>query len=263
MHKIICKIWENNKWPTDWVTSEYVPLPKSGDILECGNNRTIALISHASKILLRIIKQRMQATNYREISDLQAGFRQGRGTRDLIVDLTCITQKAREWQIPLFLCFIDYKKAFDTVNHNILWKSLKQLGWPTHYIYILSHLYDFQKCRVRLDVGTSDNFMPGKGVRQGCPQSPDLFSIYTEIIMRTALENYTSGFKIGGRTINHLRYADDTVLIATTADNLQTLINQVNEAGKSFQLRLNVKKNENHEIRYSSTKRESSFPSRQ
>lgn len=185
-----------------------------------------------------------------EISDLQAGFRQNRGTRDLIVDLTSIIQKAREWQIPLYMCFIDYKKAFDTVKHDMLWKALKQLGWPIHYIHLLSDLYDSQNCRVRTAAGTTSYFKPGKGVRQGCPQSPDLFSIYTEIIMRDALEeDNTTGFKIGGRTISHLRYADDTVLIATSADELQTLINQVNQAGKGYNLRLNVKKTKIMRIR--------------
>lgn len=150
--------------------------------------------------------------------------------------------KAREHAIPLFELYLDYSKAFDTVNHGHLWNILEDMGFPPHTIHLISQLYDTQECRVRLNCGLSDWFAPERGVRQGCTNSPDLFNLYTEHVMRTATGKFSSGFNIGGRQISDLRYADDTALLTTSAQEMQLWLNAVNEAGKEYDLQLNVKK---------------------
>ena len=148
-----------------------------------------------------------------ELPDVQAGFRKGRGTRDQIANILWIMEKAREFQKNIYLCFIDYAKAFDCVDHNRLWKILKEMGIPDHLTCLLRNLYADQEATVRTGHGTTDRFQIGKGVCQGCILSPYLFNLYAEYIMRNAgLEETEAGIKIAGRNINNLRYADDTTL---------------------------------------------------
>ena len=130
-----------------------------------------------------------------------------------IANICWIIEKARELQKNIYFCFIDYAKAFDCVDHNKLWKILKQIGIPDHLICLLRNLYADQEAAVRTGHGTTDWFQIGKGVHQGCILSPCLFNFYAEYIMRnTGLEETPAGIKIAGRNINNLRYADDTTL---------------------------------------------------
>ena len=121
-----------------------------------------------------------------EIPDIQAGFRKGRGTRDQIANIRWIIDKAREFQINIYFCFTDYAKAFDCVDHNKLWKILKEMGIPDHLTCLLRNLYAGQEATVRTGHGTIDWFQIGKGVGQGCSLSPCLFNLYAEYIMRNA-----------------------------------------------------------------------------
>ena len=147
----------------------------------------------------------------RELPDVQAGFRKGRGTRDQIANICWIMEKAREFQKNIYFCFTDYAKVFDCVDHNQLWKILREMGIPDHLICLLRNLYAGQEATVRTGHGTTDWFPIGKGGRQGCILLPCLFNFYAEYIMRNAgLEETQAGIKIAGRNINHLRYADDT-----------------------------------------------------
>ena len=147
-----------------------------------------------------------------ELPDVQAGFRKGRGTKDQIADIRWIIEKAREFQKNIY-CFIDYAKAFDYVDHNKLWKVLKEMGIPDHLTCLLRNLYAGQEATVRTGHGTTDSFQIGKGVCQGCILSPCLFNLYAEYIMRNAgLGEAQVGIKIARRNINNLRYADDTTL---------------------------------------------------
>ena len=125
---------------------------------ECSNYRTIALISHASKVMLKILQGRLQQYVNHELPDVQAGFRKGRGTRDQIANICWITEKAREFQKNIYFCFIDYAKAFDCVDHNKLWKVLKVMGIPDHLTCLLRNLYASQEATVRTGHGTTDWF---------------------------------------------------------------------------------------------------------
>ena len=187
--------------------------PKKGNAKECSNSWTVVLISYASKVMLKILQPRLQQYMKWELLHIQARFRKGRGTRDQIANTHWIIEKAREFQKNIYFCFTDYAKAFDYVDHNKLWKILKKMGIPDHLTCPLRNLYAGQEATVRTGHGTTDWFQIRKGVRQGCILSPCLFNFYAEYIMRNAgLEE--AGIKIAGRNINHLRYADDTTLMA-------------------------------------------------
>ena len=235
-------IWKHKHWPNDWLKSVFITIPKKGDATLCKNNRTIALISHTSKVLLYVIVERMRKRLDDELPATQAGFRAGRGTRDQISNIRRIMEKLKERKRQLILCFIDYAKAFDCVDHGLLLSITRDMGFPEHIIHLLHELYRNQCTVVRTVSGESDEFGIGKGVRQGCILSPHLFNLYGEHIMRKALSNMEMGVSIGGRLINELRYADDTSLIAETIQDMNTLLQNLKEESEKCGLYLNVDK---------------------
>ena len=166
LHSICQQIWKTQQWPWDWKRSVFIPIPKKGNPKECSNYHTVALISHASKVMLKIVQARLQQHVNRELPDVQAGFRKGRGTRDQISNIRWIIEKAREFQKNIYCCFIDYAKAFDCVENNKLWKILKEIGIPDHLTCLLRNLYAGQEATVRTGHGTTDWFQIGKGVCQ-------------------------------------------------------------------------------------------------
>ena len=122
LYSICQHIWKTHQWPQDWKRSVFIPIPKKGNAKECSNYHTIALISHASKVMLKILQAKLQQYVNHELPDVQAGFRKGRGTRDQIANIRWIMEKARVLQRNIYFCFIDYAKAFDCVDHNKLLK---------------------------------------------------------------------------------------------------------------------------------------------
>ena len=179
-----------------------------------------------------------------ELPDVQAGFRKGRGTRDQIANIHWIIKKAREFQKNIYFCFIDYAKAFDCVDHNQLWKILREMGILDHLTCLLRNLYVGQEAPVRTGHRTTDWFQIGQGVHQGCilsPSSPCLFNFYAEYIMRnTGLEETQAGIKIARRNISHLRYADDTTLMAESMEEVKTLLMKAKEESEKVGLKLNL-----------------------
>ena len=160
--------------------------------------------------MLKILQARLQDYMNRELPDVQAGFRKGRGTRDQIANIRWIIEKAKEFQKNIYFCFIDYAKAFDCVDHNKLWKILKEMEIPDHLTCLLRNLYAGQQATVRNGQGTTDLFKIGKEVRQGCILSPSLFNLYAEYTMRNArLDEAQAGIMTVRKKINNLRYADD------------------------------------------------------
>ena len=177
-----------------------------GNTKKCSNYHTIALISHASKVMLKMLQARLQQHVHRELPDVQAGFIKGRGIRDQIANICWIIEKAREFQKNIYFCFIDYKATVQTRH------------------------------------GTTDWFQIGKGVRQGCILSPCLFNLYAEYIIRNAgLEEAQVRIKIVRRNINNLSYADDITLMAEN-EELKSLLRKMKEDSEKVGLKLNIQK---------------------
>ena len=194
----------------------------------------MALISHASKVMLKILQARLQQYMNHELPDVQAGFRKGRGTRDQIANIRWIMEKTRESQKNTF---IDYAKAFDCMDHKKLWKMLKEMGIPDHLTCLLRNLYAGQETTVRTRHGTTDWFQIGKGVCQGCILSPCLFNLYAEYIMRNAgLDEAQAGIKMAGRDINNFKYAE-------SEEELKSLLMKMREDSEKSEAKTEHSKN--------------------
>ena len=180
--------------------------------------------------MLKILQARLQQYVNCELPDVQAGFRKGRGTRGQIANIRWIIKKARELQKNIYFCFIDYAKAFDRVDHKKLWKILKEMGIPDHLTCLLKNLYSGQEAEVRTGHETMDCFQVGKGVHQGCILSLCLFNLYAEYIMQNARLNAAqAGIKNVGWINNNLRYADDTIIMAESKEELNSLLIKVKD----------------------------------
>ena len=164
LHSICQQIWKTQQWPQDWIRSVFIPIPEKGNPKLCSNYCTVAPISHASEVMLKILQAMLHQYMNCELTDVQAEFRKGRGTRDQIANILWIIKKAREFQENIYFCFIDYAKAFDCVDHDKLWKILKEMGIPEHQTCLLRNLYAVQEATVRTGHGTTEWFQIGKGV---------------------------------------------------------------------------------------------------
>ena len=210
--------------------SVFTPIPKKGNAKECSNYHTIALISHASQVILKILQSRLQQYMNHELPDVQAAYRKGRGIRDQIANILWIMEKAREFHKNVYFCFIDYAKAFDYVDHSKLCKIQKEMGIGDHLTCLLGKLYAGQEATVRTGHGTTDWFQVGTREHQGCILSLCLCKLYAECIMRNAgLEEAQAGIKIARRNINKLRYADDTRVMAESEEELKSLLMKVKD----------------------------------
>ncbi|XP_071648481.1 uncharacterized protein [Temnothorax longispinosus] len=239
LHIICSQIWDTGEWPKNWCHSLFIPLHKKGSTTKCNNYRTIALISYASKVLLHILNTRLQAYLNREIAPEQAGFVKGRGTREQMHILRQIIEKAREFNNQLYICFVDFRKAFDTVKWNKLREVLTKMSVPYHLVHIIKKLYVGSTAAVWVDGIDSGDFEVRAGVRQGCILSLLLFNIYTEYIMRIALEEWDKGVSVGGRLISNLRCADDTTLLASTEEDILNLFQLLERISLNFGLAIN------------------------
>ena len=196
LHSICQHIWKTQQWPQDWKRSVFIPISKKGNAKECSNYHTIALISHTSKVMLKILQARLQQYLNQELADVQTGFRKSRGTIGQIANICWIIEKAREFQKNIYFCFIGYAKAFDCVDYDKLWKILKEMGISDHLTCLLRKLYAGQEATVRTRHIITDWFQIRKGVCQACILSPCLFNLYAEYIMRNAgLDEANAGIK--------------------------------------------------------------------
>ena len=213
------KIYDSGYIPEDMKKSTFIPLPKKPKAVNCTDFRTISLMSHVTKILLKIILYRNSAAIDREIGENQSGFRKGKGTREGIFNLRTINERYLEKQKDVYICFINYEKAFDRVNHEKLIEKLKLAGMDGKDVRIIARLYWEQAAVVRTDQGNSEGIEIRRGTRQGCVLSPYLFNLFTELIFR-AIESEDEGVSVGGRRISNLRYADDTAITAENENEL-------------------------------------------
>ena len=198
LHSICQQIWKTQQWPHDWKRSAFILIPKNGNAKDCSNYCTAALLSHTSKVMLKLFQTRLQQYVKHELPDVEAGFRKGKGTRDQIANIHWIIKKAKEFQKNIYLRFIDYAKDFDWVDHKKLRKILEELGIPDHLACLLRNLYTDQE-KVRSGHGTTDWFQIEKRVRQRHIFSPFLFNSYSEyIIQSTGLDIAQAGIRLPG-----------------------------------------------------------------
>lgn len=242
LQKIFNIIYETGQYPQQWLNSTFIPLPKKTNARKCEDHRLISLMSHALKIFLKIIHQRIYKKCERDISDSQFGFREGMGTREAMVATQVLIQNCCDVKKDICLCFVDYEKAFDRVEHHRLMQLLRNLDIDQKDIRCIENLYWNQTAQIKLDGDLSNNVQIRKGVRQGCVLSPLLFNLYSEAVFREALEEKEIGIKVNGMWINNIRYADDTVLITDNMQDLQRLVNIVGEHSRSVGLNINTKK---------------------
>uniref|UniRef100_A0A8B9YZT8 Reverse transcriptase domain-containing protein n=1 Tax=Bos mutus grunniens TaxID=30521 RepID=A0A8B9YZT8_BOSMU len=192
--------------------------------------------------MLKILQARLQQYVNHELPDVQAGLEKAEEP-EIKLPTSAGSWKSKRIPENIYFCFIDYAKAFDCVDHNKLWKILKEMGIPDHLTCLLRNLYAGQEATVRTGHGTTDWFQIGKGVRQGYILSPCLFNLCAEYIMRNVgLEETQAGIKIAGRNINNLRYADDTTLMADSEEELKSLLMKVKEKSENVGLKLNIQK---------------------
>lgn len=244
--KLFNDIYNSGKIPEDWLKSTFVTIPKKHNAKRCKDYRTISLMSHVLKIFLRIIHSRLYMKIEEHISETQFGFRNNLGTREALFGIQVLVQKCRDLAQPVYMCFIDFEKAFDKVRHNKLIEILKRTGIHDKDLQIIKNLYFNQKANIRIGSNTSEEVEIKRGVRQGCILSPLLFNLYSEFIFKEALEGTTCGIEITSEDskliINNIRYADDTVLITKSHTELQLIINRVTQACENYGLKLNAKK---------------------
>ena len=177
LHRICNKIWKTGEWPKDWTQSLVITLPKKGNLQKCQNYRTISLICHPSKVMLRIILNRLKPVAEKIIAEEQAGFRAGRSTTEQIFNLRLLCEKYGEHQQDLYHVFIDFKKAFDRVWHEALWATMKSYNINANLIQVIEKLYRNASSAVYLNNTIGEWFRTSVGVRQGCLLSPTLFNI--------------------------------------------------------------------------------------
>ena len=196
---ILCnKIWQSGEWPTSWTQSLIITLPKKGNLQLCQNHRTISLISHPSKFLLKIILNRLKPQAELIIAEEQAGFRAGRSTTEQIFNLRIICERYLQHQQHLYHVFVDFKKAFDRLWHAALWATMRKYNISPNLVRVIQHLYNKATSAVLYNGAIGDWFRTTTGVRQGCPLSPILFNLFLERIMTDALADHEGTVSIGG-----------------------------------------------------------------
>ena len=224
----ICnKIWKTVEWPTTWTQSLVITLPKKGNLQLCQNYRTISLISHPNKVMLKIILNRLQPQAEEIIAEEQAGFRAGRSNTEQIFKLRIVGEKNLQHQQNLYHAFIYFKKAFDRVWHEALWTTMRKYNINASIIRAIENLYDKAQSAVLFNGSTGEWFRTTVGVRQRCLLSPTLFNIFLEKIMCEALDDHEGSVSIGGRLITNFRFADDIVVNAEEEEEAGVLVDRL------------------------------------
>ena len=245
LHKLFCTIWEQEDIPTEWKEGILVTLPKKGNLSECNNYRGIMLLSVPGKVLNRIILERMKDVIDPHLRDQQAGFRRNRSCTDQIASLRIIIEQSLEWNSPLYINFIDYEKAFDSVDRETLWKLLKHYGVPDKIIAIIKSSYRNTTCRVANAGSLSENFEVKTGVRQGCLLSPLLFLLVIDWILKTTTANKNNGIQWTlFKQLDDLDFADDLALLAHNQKQMQDKTTCLETYSEKVGLKINQKKTE-------------------
>ena len=239
----LCKrIYETGIWPEDFTRAVMIPIPKKVHAVECSDYRTISLITHASKILLKILTKRLESKAGMIISGTQFGFRKGCGTREAIGVMRTLCERSLEHGNDIFICFVDFEKAFDRVDWVKMLQILKSIGVDWRDRRLIINLYMQQKSVVKVMQEYSQESDIGRGVRQGCCMSPLLFNLYAEAMMTDAMDEVEEGIKVGGKLLKDVRFADDQGMIAGTERGLQKIMDSLNTTAEQYGMKINIKK---------------------
>lgn len=239
LHPLFAKIWEKEEGPTDWKEGYLVKIPKKGDLSQCYNYRGIMLLSVPGKIFNRILLERIRRAVDPQLRDEQAGFRPNRSCVDQIATLRIIVEQSLEWNTPLYINFVDYEKAFDSLHRNTLWKLLRHYGIPEKLVNIMRNSYEGMICRVIHSGQLTRSFQVKTGVRQGGILSPFLFLLAIDWILKTTTAQRRNGIQWTLTTqLNDLDFADDLALLSHNRKQMQEKTNIL--ADTSTQLGLNI-----------------------
>ena len=240
LHDLFGKIWEQEEIPTEWKEGYLVKLPKKGDMQDCKNYRGIMLLSVPGKVLNRVILDRLKTVVDAKLRDHQAGFRKDRSCTDQIATLRIIVEQSRdEWDSSLYINFVDYEKAFDSLGRDTLWKLLQHYGIPDKLISLIRNSYEDMACRVVHAGQLTDSFMVKTGVRQGCLLSPFLFLLAIDWIMKKTTTNRRNGIHwTPWSQLEDLDFADDLALLSHSHQQMQEKTELLNTV--STQLGFNI-----------------------
>ncbi|CAH8469021.1 unnamed protein product [Schistosoma curassoni] len=222
LYLLFKKIWEEEQVPMDWKEGHLVKIPKKGDLSKCENYRGITLLSIPGKVFNRLLLNRMKDAVDAQLRDQQAGFRKDRSCTDQIATLRTIVEQSVEWNSSLYINFIDYEKAFDSVDRRTLWKLLRHYGVPQKIVNIIRNSYDGLQCKVVHGEQLTDAFQVRTGVRQGCLLSPFLFLLVVDWIMKTSTSEAKHGIQWTAQNqLEDLDFADDLALLSRTHEQMQ------------------------------------------
>ena len=250
MYQLCSRIWEEERFPEEWKQSVIIPIYKKKDKLVCDNYRGISLLCHAEKLMASIILRRIKPRTEEILTEAQAGFRANRSTIDQLLSLRLLAEKYMEHGKDLYICYVDFQKAFDSVWRQGLWQVMRHLGYDCKIVKLLEGLYKATKSSVR--VGSSGEvsnwFETLVGVLQGCVLSPLLFNIMLEVVMAMGDQSESLGVKIAGARCSNLRFADDISLLADNQADLQTQVNLLHGSSSRFGLKISAAKTETQRI---------------
>nr|KAG5711058.1 hypothetical protein BaRGS_013792 [Batillaria attramentaria] len=245
LHSLFSKIWEKEEVPAQWKEGIVIKLPKKGDLRDCSNYRGIMLLSVPGKVLNRILLERMREAVDPMLRDQQAGFRRNRSCADQIASLRIIVEQSLEWNSPLYINFIDYEKAFDSVDREALWKLLRHYGVPGKIISLIQCTYQDMSCRIAHAGQLSESFEVKTGVRQGCLLSPFLFLLVIDWIMKTTTAGRKNGIQWTLWTqLDDLDFADDLALLSHGHSQMQDKTTCLEATSAGTGLKINRKKTE-------------------
>ena len=235
--KIFNEILKTRKIPKEWKEAKMIILHKKGDRRDIKNYRPISLLSHMYKLFTRVLQKRMEHTLDTNQPREQAGFRKGYSTTDHLQSINQVIEKCNEFNLPLCIAYIDYEKAFDSVEHAIIFKALRNIGINETYINIIEDIYTDATAKVHIEKEMSEEIKILRGVRQGDPISPKLFTATIEEVFKNC-EIEERGIDIDGEKLTDLRFADDVALTANSVEDMEIQLNILNQESKKIGLKI-------------------------
>jgi hypothetical protein len=234
------RVWIEEVFPDEWKTGVVVKLPKKGDLKLCSSWKGITLLSIVSKTFNKIILNRIVKLLDKELRKEQSGFRSGKACRDMIVSLRIIVEQSMEYQSPLYLLFVDYERAFDSIDRKCMWTALTNKGLPQKFVNLIKEGYNGYKCRILHERTLSEEFETSTGVRQGCILSPLLFLVVIDEVLKTTVQDKKRGLMwTFEENLEDLDFADDICLLSQNGKQLQEKIDHLSRTSEKAGLKIN------------------------